>query len=161
MKILVDSNVLCRLSREDDPQYRAARDAVDALLRQRHELVITPQVEREFWVVATRPRDRNGLGLTPSEAAKQYEKLDEVFGYQADLPGVQNEWHRLVRAYGVSGKEAHDAGHVAAMSVHGINHVLTFNVRDFDRFRDRLTILQPERVVERTPDRDRGDDFDR
>jgi hypothetical protein len=34
---------------------------------------------------------------------------------------------------------------VAAMHVHGVQHILTFNVEDFSRF-DDLTALHPEAV---------------
>lgn len=36
--------------------------------------------------------------------------------------------------HGVSGKKSHDARLVAAMRVHKLTHVLTFNVDDFQRF---------------------------
>jgi predicted nucleic acid-binding protein len=36
----------------------------------------------------------------------------------------------------VSGKQAHDARIVAAMKVHGVTHLLTFNTDDFKRYTD-------------------------
>jgi predicted nucleic acid-binding protein len=41
-----------------------------------------------------------------------------------------------VADYRVSGKNAHDARLVAAMVVHGIDSILTFNAQDFVRYRE-------------------------
>ena len=41
---------------------------------------------------------------------------------------------------------AHDARLVAAMSVHGINHLLTFNIADFKRY-PAITVLSPNSVL--------------
>jgi predicted nucleic acid-binding protein len=40
----------------------------------------------------------------------------------------------LVAAHKVVGKKTHDARLVAAMNVHGVSHILTFNTGDFKRF---------------------------
>lgn len=54
-------------------------------------------------------------------------------------------WLSLVANYGVSGKKAHDARLVAAMQVHGISHLLTFNVADFRRY-PGITVVEPHQV---------------
>ena len=41
----------------------------------------------------------------------------------------------------VGGKQVHDANIVATMNVLGVTHLLTHNVRDFERFRNLITIL--------------------
>jgi predicted nucleic acid-binding protein len=53
-----------------------------------------------------------------------------------------DEWRRLVGAYAVSGKNAHDARLVAAMKVHGITHILSFNSGDFARYPE-VTVIEP------------------
>jgi predicted nucleic acid-binding protein len=55
---------------------------------------------------------------------------------------VYADWRRLVVAHGISGKKTHDARIVAAMLVHGLKHVLTFNVSDFARYPD-IVVLDP------------------
>jgi hypothetical protein len=60
---LVDTNILLRSLNPDDPQYEAAANAL-AKLRVRNEtLCIVPQNLIEFWAVATRPINKNGLGM--------------------------------------------------------------------------------------------------
>jgi hypothetical protein len=53
------------------------------------------------------------------------------------------EWKHLVGDRGVMGKKAHDTRIVAAMAVHGISDPLTFNGRDFNRFLDIITVIEP------------------
>jgi predicted nucleic acid-binding protein len=47
-----------------------------------------------------------------------------------------------VKAYRVSGKNTHDARLVAAMHVHGIESILTFNGNDFGRYTG-ITAIDP------------------
>ena len=50
--------------------------------------------------------------------------------------------------YGVRGKEAHDAGHVAAMRCHGMTNVLTFDIADFGRYESLLQVWTPRQLIE-------------
>jgi predicted nucleic acid-binding protein len=67
--ILLDTNLLGRMTDSTDPQCAASRRAVHLLLAQRERLTIVPQNLYEFWAVATRkpglpPSGQNGLGMT-------------------------------------------------------------------------------------------------
>jgi len=71
--ILVDTNLLTRMTRSHDPQAGVARAAIQTLLGHGELLVLVPQNLYEFWVVATRrpgapPAGSNGLGMTPAQA---------------------------------------------------------------------------------------------
>ena len=48
--------------------------------------------------------------------------------------------------YQARGKNAHDAHLVAAMMVHGIAQILTFNIADFQRYQS-VTVLEPRQVL--------------
>lgn len=157
MSIVVDSNILCRLARRDDPQHEAARVAVETCLQRGEELLLTPQAQREFWVVATRPREQNGLGLGPSHAAQHLKDFEQFSSFVPDTPAVHQNWQRIVARYEVSGKDAHDALYVAAMEAHGVTQILTFNGEDFCRYEPRIVIISPEQLLkERQEERARG-----
>ena len=47
----------------------------------------------------------------------------------------------------VSGKQAYDARLVAAMKVHKVTHLLTFNSEDFKRY-EGITVVSPSSVNE-------------
>jgi predicted nucleic acid-binding protein len=104
-----------------------------------------PQNLIEFWAVATRPASSNGLDLTVDETARQIGKLKALFTLLPDSSDIFGEWEHLVLQHQVSGKQAHDARLVAAMKVHNVTHLLTFNIPDFKRFTG-ITVVSPTNV---------------
>jgi len=112
-----------------------------ALSARGDELVIVPQIAGEFWNVATRPVANNGLGLNPSEIEIELGLLEAEMTMLRDLPTIYDEWRRIVGTHAVRGVQVHDARLVAAMHVHGIDAVLTFNGRDFLRY--EIEVLDP------------------
>ena len=52
-------------------------------------------------------------------------------------------WRDLVVQYRVHGKPAHDARIVAAMRLHGVARILTFNGRDFARYAG-IIVIHPQ-----------------
>jgi predicted nucleic acid-binding protein len=145
MRILVDTNILGRLSQPGHPMHGTAVRAVEILRDDQHELRMVPQVIYEYWAVATRPADQNGLGLTIEETEASIAAFKVVFPPLRDERGILEPWERLVVAYRVQGKPAHDARLVAAMERHGLSHILTFNAGDFSRL--AVGILDPSLVV--------------
>jgi predicted nucleic acid-binding protein len=85
--------------------------------------------------VTTRPIDANGLRFTTQQAAEEMAALKRLFLLLPEVP-LQDAWERLVTGNRVSGKNAHDARLVAAMVVHGIESILTFNTQDFIRYKE-------------------------
>jgi hypothetical protein len=59
---------------------------------------------------------------------------------------IYDVWERLVAQYQVSGVNDHDARLTAAMVVHGITHILTFNIEDFNRYAGEITPVHPTAV---------------
>lgn len=146
MSYLVDTNVLLCLVQKDHPMRPDARRALVTLRKQGEELCIIPQNVTEFWAVATRPLDKNGLGLTVDEAVRETRKLKRIFKLRPDSQAIFTEWEQLVAHYQVMGKQAHDTRLVAAMKVHGLSHILTFNTDDFKRFSD-ITPVSPRTIT--------------
>jgi hypothetical protein len=71
--ILLDMNLLTRMTRAHDPQSGVARAAIQVLFSRGERLIVVPQNLYEFWAVATRlpgppPAGANGLGMTPAQA---------------------------------------------------------------------------------------------
>jgi predicted nucleic acid-binding protein len=145
MAILLHTNILLRISQPHSAHAPISERALDALRFTGETLHITSQNLVEFWAVATRPAMENGLGLTVEQAMGQVLDLKRLFVLLPEAP-LQSEWERLVTTYRVSGKNSHDARLVAAMMVHGIGSVLTFNVQDFTRYAS-ITVLDPSLVV--------------
>lgn len=58
---LLDTNILLRLSKSDDPHHPVIGRALQTLVSQGARLCFTSQVLGEFWNASTRPRDRTGF----------------------------------------------------------------------------------------------------
>jgi len=130
---LVDTNVLLRLSKADDPQHGLVRAAIDKLFSIGAVLCYTSQNLAEFWNVCTRPVDRNGLGLSIPETDRRTRAIENVMALLPDGEPVHREL-RLLVTYEVRGVQVHDARLAAVMLVHGVRRVLTLNQSDFTRF---------------------------
>jgi len=146
MTILFDTNVLCRLADRRHPVHEHAHSALRTLLQRRDPIVLVPQVLYEFWVACTRPANQNGLGLTARQAHEKQRRAQSLATLMHDTPLVFEEWQRLVVEHDAKGKSAHDARLVAAMKVHGIEAILTFNVADFARY-PAIIVLDPAKVA--------------
>src|ERR1039458_10176750 len=109
MAILADTNVLLRSLYPEHPHCSAAEDALAALRLRGEVLCIAPQILIEFWAVATRPRDDNGLGLPPDKVAAELMSLRRLFRLLPSTPDVLEAWRRIVVTHGVIGKQTHDA----------------------------------------------------
>ncbi len=97
-------------------------------------LCVAAQNLIEFWRVCTRPIDKNGLGLSPSEADRELTRLESLTVLLADSSAIYPEWRRITLAHGVSGVQVHDARLVAVMNLHGVRSIVTFNTKDFLRY---------------------------
>ncbi len=133
MAFLLDTNVLGRLANSADVAHPVAKAAVAELHRRGEILHVTPQNLIEFRNFATRPVSANGLGLTASAAESLGATFEAAFPLLAETPDIYPAWKAIVAALGVVGKQVHDARLVAVCHVHGVTHLLTFNVADFVR----------------------------
>jgi len=130
------------------PAIRFTRDALPAVkkpLTVGHDLALSPQNLSEFGNVETRPADKNGLGWTTEQADIDVQGLESTFTILPDGPDIYPEWHRLVVAHSVLGKQVHDARIAAAMKVNQITDLLTFNGDDFKRF-PNVVIIDPTAI---------------
>lgn len=144
-RFLLDTNVCLRLANEQATQHTLVVTAAYTLLEQGHDLVTVPQTIYEFWAVATRPLSANGLGWSTARVGQEVGTLRERFTLLPDMPEVFDRWLELVTRYGVSGKQVHDPRLVAAMGAHGVEHVLTLNTADFERYTE-VRALHPSEV---------------
>jgi predicted nucleic acid-binding protein len=144
--ILLDTNLLTRMTDAANPQCVVARRAVHMLLGDQERLAVVPQNFYEFWAVATRkpgpsPTGQNGLGMTTEQASQWLRFFQRRFTLLPDREELLTHWHTLVRTLEIRGLRSHDARLVAAMRSYGITRLLTFNTDNFKGF--ALTLLDP------------------
>jgi predicted nucleic acid-binding protein len=142
---VVDTNILLRMTRRADPQYRFVEMALAQLISQGATLHYTHQNIAELWNVMTRPIARNGLALSIIEAETEVRAIERGMTLLPDSEAVYQEWRKIILRYAVSGVQVHDARLAAAMYVPGVRHILTLNVPDFSRFAG-LTPVHPNQL---------------
>jgi predicted nucleic acid-binding protein len=149
-RVLLDTNICLRFADTTSPSHTLVKAAVHNLIASGHRMRLTPQVLIEFWAVATRPADKNGLGWTTSRTEIEIDALTSRFGMLGDRNAILPIWRSLVSTHEVKGKNAHDARIAAVMSAHGVEHLLSFNGDDFKRV-PHVRVLKPEAVIAGMP----------
>jgi predicted nucleic acid-binding protein len=146
MRVLVDTNILLRSAQPSHPLCLQATQAVSKLLRQNDAVFFCSQNIAEFWNVATRPAEMNGLGFSQEEVLKEVSAIESLLTLLPDIPAIYPVWKRIVQDHRVQGVKIYDARLVAVMSVYAINSVLTFNIADFKRY-GNINALQPVEML--------------
>jgi len=144
--VLMDTNIILRGAEPAHPMHIDAINAQAELRRRGNNPCLVAQNLIEFRSVATRPGAVNGMGMSQSDADNELTKLKSLYAVFADEATILPMWERLVTTYGSAGKQNHDARLVAAMLVHKITLLLTFNKSDFTRYSD-ITVVTPQEVL--------------
>jgi predicted nucleic acid-binding protein len=143
--VLVDTNVLLRISRHEDPKQPLVAAALRLLESHGAGLYFSMQNMAEFWNVSTRPSEHNGFGLSALEAQSNAERIERRMTYLPDNDLVYTNWRRLLITHGICGVQVHDARLVAIMMAYGLTRILTLNTDDFERFPD-IRAVHPRQV---------------
>jgi predicted nucleic acid-binding protein len=149
MSYLVDTSILACLANTADPFHAIATRAVLELHRRAEVLQNTAQNLVEFRNMATRPKVDNGLGLSTMETESKAAVFEVTFPLLGETAAIFLAWKALVGALDIIGKQVHDARLVAVCHVHGVTHLLTFNVSHFMRmasFGPGVVIVDPATV---------------
>ncbi len=146
MSYLFDTNCFLRLVDKSSPQRVFVLNAIRKLRSNNQKLYCTPQILAEFWNVCTRPTSaRGGFGLTVEKTERKVKIIQKYFSLIPDNLATFDEWQKLVTAYQVKGLQVHDTKIVASMNVHKIQNLVTFNERDFKRFKSMI-VINPKNV---------------
>ena len=107
---------------------------------------MTSQNLIEFWVVATRPLEVNGLGWNVKKTQSEITQILVQFPLLEENSEIFKYWLNIVNLNQIKGKRVHDARLVAVMLAHKITHLLTFNPQDFDKIAD-IVVVHPRDIV--------------
>jgi predicted nucleic acid-binding protein len=142
---LLDTNILLGLADLGGVERVKTDQTVLHLIERGHTCYLTAQVLIEFWSVATRPLEANGLGLDVATCDREVGRLLQLFSFLDEPPSIFNSWHRLVIEHNVSGRRVHDIRLLALMQDQKITHLLTLNSRDFPKV-PGITVVEPSEV---------------
>jgi predicted nucleic acid-binding protein len=112
---LLDTNILLRLSNPADVLHETCAKQIEQLHRAGATLYVTAQVLIEFWAVATRPTNVNGLGWNAENVSLELDDILVRFGLLPDHPAIFEHWRGYVSSHRIHGKKVHDVRLIATM----------------------------------------------
>jgi predicted nucleic acid-binding protein len=129
--ILLDTNILVRLSDSADPQYKATQICVAECWRRSRRLCVSDQTLQEYWVVATRDASKNGLAMQAPRADRFLEVFARTFVHAPDPEVLFDGWRDLVNRQSLLGIRAYDARFAAFVQAGRFQGLMTYNLRHF------------------------------
>ena len=145
-KYLLDTNILLRTADVSSNSHTIANEAINQIINDGNECVITSQILIEFWVVATRSIDLNGLGWNTSQTKEYVNDLLDNFTLITENLDIFSNWLKLVTDHKIKGKRSHDIRILAVMISHNITNLLTFNPKDFIQL-PNIKIVHPQDII--------------
>ena len=138
--LFVDTNVLLTATDALRPSHREAqRLLAESGVRGVH-LATSGQVLREYLVVATRPSEANGLGLSVEHAVQNRDEFRRRLHFCDENEDVSLRLRQAAVAHGLRGRRLHDANIAATMLAHRIRFLVTEDGSAFDTF-DGIELL--------------------
>ena len=140
---VLDANVLAYAVDADAAHHAASRALLDAAKDPSVTLYVTSQILCEFYSLITKPRRVRAV----SSAAEALSIISAMLA----LPGLYvlptpsrtvAGWMQLLQRHPVTGGDVFDLQIVATMQANGIQRIYTFNIGDFEVFRE-LAVLTP------------------
>jgi predicted nucleic acid-binding protein len=139
----LDTNILIYASIAEAPWHTAALSAIQRREQAGIELWISRQVLREYLAALSRAQV-----FTPpipiTTLITEIRAFEDRFQIAEDGPQITANLLKLLEQVSVGGKQVHDANIVATMQAYDLNHLLTHNTADFDRFASYITVAPLE-----------------
>ncbi|MGH9948423.1 MAG: type II toxin-antitoxin system VapC family toxin [Pyrinomonadaceae bacterium] len=146
MSYILDTNCYLRLADRQSPLRNTILNAIRNLRREDQIIFTTPQIIAEFWNVCTRESSmRGGLELTPKQTERKIDLMLKHFPILSDSSTTFDIWRLLVSENQIVGVGVHDAKLVASMIAHSVQHLVTFNTKDFRRY-NMISIVDPRDI---------------
>ena len=133
-KIFLDTNILVYLSDEGEEFHKTVKVLFTDIIK-KYEIWISRQILREYAVVVSRKAFVE-KPLEPREIIDDIEKWQKLFHVIDETPDITKNLKDLILKYDLKGKRIHDANIVASMMKFSIPLLFTFNVKDFQGFKE-------------------------
>lgn len=138
--MFLDTNVLVYARFQGAPFHRAARGCLDAAVNGEERACLSWQVIREYLAVVTRTQSW-AIPLSMGNAMKDVTLFSSLFHVLQGGPEVMAKLKLLAGNIPFAGQQVHDANIVATMMAHNETRLLTFNDKDFFRYRDHIELM--------------------
>ena len=139
--IIVDTNVLLTATTPSRPLHEQALKVMNDWPNQGIVLCTSGQILREYSVVATRPEEVNGLGLSIRDVLDNLVEISSRMRFLVENQIVVKRLRGLMEEINCKGKQIHDANIVATALTHNIEKLVTANPGDFYAFEQHIEVL--------------------
>lgn len=131
-RVFVDTNVLIYSTFEDfEPEKHVqCTNILDKLIRSGTTLFISSQILREFFAISTN-QNIFKKPLTYKQAVEKMKEFVARFTMVHEKESTINVLIALIVKYAASRQQIHDMNIVATMVDNDINHLFSYNVKDF------------------------------
>jgi predicted nucleic acid-binding protein len=130
-KVFVDTNVLLEATDEGRRFHAQALSLFRNASEDGVDLFLGTQAIREYLVVATRPIENNGLGLTTELALDNVKRFQKRVSLVAETLQASELFVEWAGTYQIRGKRLHDLQMLATASVAGMHALITLNEKDY------------------------------
>jgi predicted nucleic acid-binding protein len=145
--VLADTNVFLSATDRSRNNHRDARDFLQRCTGAGIHCAVTGQILREYFVVATRPIEVNGLGLSLDDALANMAVFRGRTVFLEENEAVSRKLEELVRLHRITGERGHDANIAAVMAVLRVPYLITANKDDFAVFEHALLLTPGEALL--------------
>lgn len=135
----VDTNILVVASDDTRTGHAESHKLFECAINGTHRLFACGQVFREYLVVATRPIENNGLGLSSSKAIENIRSFRKCLQLLDENDATTRRLERLITQHELKGKRIHDANIASIMIENGLTQIFTLNPNDFKVFANMQT----------------------
>jgi predicted nucleic acid-binding protein len=141
-RVFVDTNILIYSTFEDfEPEKHVhCTDILDKLQKAGTTLFISSQILREFFAISTN-QNIFKKPLTYKQAVTKMKEFIARFTIVNEKESTIDALIALIGKYAVSRQQIHDMNIVATMVDNEINHLLTYNVKDFKQISEIKLLL--------------------
>ena len=129
--VFLDTNILLTGTDRQREQHAAVLWIIAHAGRAGLHLAVSGQILREYMVVATRPLEANGFGLSATDALTNVDQFMRHAMLYEETEAVSTRLRSLIETCGLRGKRIHDGNVAATMIAHGVKLLLTQNPGDF------------------------------
>ena len=148
--VLADTNVFLSATDRSRNNHRDAQDFLQRCSGAGVHCAVTGQILREYFEVATRPIEVNGLGLSLDDALSNMAIFRGRTVFLEENEAVSRELEVLVRRHGLTGKRGHDTNIAAVLAVFRVPYLITANKDEFTVF-EHARVLTPGEALAALP----------
>lgn len=144
--VFLDSNVLIyhTFADFDKDKYMISRELLSELAQRKCWFIISPQIIREFFAISTNSKILI-KPLSPEEAFEKIEEFLEKYEFVSESENTISYLKDLTVKHQIIKQNIHDTNIVATMMDNDIDHLFTFNTKDFIKYNE-IKLIVPDRI---------------